>query len=333
MKSIIAAALLTAAVLAQDDNNPTCSPGPCVSPEVTALESSECQQYHVFIARGSDSGYPGHLGPLVKEICDGLEDCGYENIVYPANSSYAGPGMWCKSAYIGATAGQEQLKSYAEKCPDSKLILTGFSQGGSVALDILGGGGGPGFHCEDQQDSPPLDRNEVPGSHIVAALVFGAVVRAADQEYTVELERTLSAGQSAREFNGTQTRRPESVEAVNAYADILREYCNAKDPVCAKGGADASVDEHLNYFDLYNGDAAKWTIAKATGQDFEEEESSGGQLRGNDNIKESSKTASGTASATSMEQNATESATSGAVTFASFSWLLAALPALACVAL
>ena len=135
------AALQATAVLAW---NSTCKPGvgPCVGPEVVALETDECQKYHIFIARGSDSGYPGHQGPLVKLICDGLGgDCGYENIIYPANSSFAGDEAWCKSAHLGAVNGQRQMKEYAERCPDSKLMVTGFSQGASVALDILGGGG------------------------------------------------------------------------------------------------------------------------------------------------------------------------------------------------
>lgn len=137
-----------------------------MGPEVVALESSDCDEYHIFLARGSDSAYPGHQGNLVKLICDGLgDDCGYENIIYPANSSFAGEGMWCKSAGIGATNGQAQLRAYAEKCPESKLIVSGFSQGASVMLDILGGGGGPGFHCWDQPFNGPLSRSEVPGSN------------------------------------------------------------------------------------------------------------------------------------------------------------------------
>jgi hypothetical protein len=161
--SIAYVALQAASVLAQ---NSTCEPGPCVGPEVVAWESSECQQYHIFIARGSDSSYPGHQGPLVNLICQELDDCGYENIVYPANSSSTGPGNWCPSAHKGAVNGQQQLTDYAQRCPNSKLILTGFSQGASVVLDILGGGGGgPGFDCEWQEPNGPLDVTQLPGSN------------------------------------------------------------------------------------------------------------------------------------------------------------------------
>jgi predicted esterase len=35
---------------------------------------------------------------------------------------------------------------YAERCPNSKLILAGYSQGGQIATDILGGAGGVLFN-------------------------------------------------------------------------------------------------------------------------------------------------------------------------------------------
>jgi hypothetical protein len=143
-----------------------CGPNyPCINEETLDFETSDCQSYHIFVVRGSDSSYPGHLGELIRLTCKGLnESCGYENVIYPANSSFSGPEMWCNSAATGASNGQAQIREYAEKCPDAKLMVFGFSQGGSVALDIVGGGGGPAFECV-QADNGPLDRSEVPGSN------------------------------------------------------------------------------------------------------------------------------------------------------------------------
>lgn len=39
----------------------------------------------------------------------------------------------------------------------------GFSQGGSVVLDILGGGGGELWGCV-QEDNPRMDKSTAPGS-------------------------------------------------------------------------------------------------------------------------------------------------------------------------
>jgi len=56
------------------------------------------------------------------------------------------------------------MEDYAERCPDAKLIVLGFSQGASVGLDILGGGGGDVFECV-QEDTPAMDRQTVPGKN------------------------------------------------------------------------------------------------------------------------------------------------------------------------
>ncbi|KAF2659735.1 carbohydrate esterase family 5 protein [Lophiostoma macrostomum CBS 122681] len=231
---------------------------PC--PEVIALESSECTDYHAFLARGSDSPYPGHLGPLVKLTCDGLVGnssssdvtCGYENIIFPANSSFAGVDAWCESAGTGAKNGQQQMKDYADKCPDAHLILLGYSQGASVSLDILGGGGHQIFQCT-QDSNPAFDPSTTPGSNIVAAAVFGAAIRNSKQGYSVK---------GGKDYNGTATRSDEMLTALDQFGDagVLRDYCNFGDYVCAKGSEPSALDNHLNYFKKYNTEAAKWLI-------------------------------------------------------------------------
>lgn len=161
-----ALALIAATVLAQDRCD---APYPnvfCNTTEILQFKSQDCRPFHVFVTRGSDEPYPGRLGNLTKEICSaiGTEDCGYEDVEYPAKSTAWGVDEWCKSAAKGASSGQAQMKAYSKKCPNSKLILLGFSQGASVAQDILGGGGGQVFECE-QNANPALDASTAPGSN------------------------------------------------------------------------------------------------------------------------------------------------------------------------
>ncbi|KAF2703067.1 carbohydrate esterase family 5 protein [Pleomassaria siparia CBS 279.74] len=263
------------------------APVPCTDPTLLALQISDCQKHHIFVARGSDSGYPGHLGVLIEAVCESLEDCGYENVVYPANSSYAGVNAWCESAAIGAKHAQEQMTSYAEKCPDSKLIVMGYSQGASVVLDTLGGGGGPVFKCV-QENNPALDRTKVPGSNIVAAIVFGAAVRTAGQSYTAKGRDALKGGQ---DFNGTSPRSEEHLAGLNPYADILHDYCNFGDPICAHGSEPMDVAQHLNYFKIYTEEAAKWVVGTVQGRKMTNVQSSA--------PKSSSVSSKGTPTATS----------------------------------
>jgi acetylxylan esterase len=130
----------------------------CNTTEILAFEGYDCKQFHIFLSRGSDEPYPGRQGNISSQICSklGKDKCSFENIKYPAKSTAWGKEKWCESAAAGAANGQAQFKGYHDQCPDAKLILLGYSQGGSVAQDILGGGGGHVFECE-QASNPALD--------------------------------------------------------------------------------------------------------------------------------------------------------------------------------
>ncbi|KAI2476856.1 Cutinase domain containing protein [Pyrenophora tritici-repentis] len=135
-------------------------------PQFEHLKTDECQTYHHFIARGSTSPYPGHVIETVGKVCNALNTqenpkaCGYEDVQYAAQN---GGERWCKSAHEGAINGAEQMRNYTARCPESHLLVMGFSQGGSVMLDVLGGGGGMLWGC-DQAQNPAMDINSAPGS-------------------------------------------------------------------------------------------------------------------------------------------------------------------------
>ena len=59
--------------------------------------------------------------------------------------------------------GAAQMRNYTQRCPESHLILMGFSQGGSVAEDIIGGGGGDLWGCM-QEENPAMNISTAPGS-------------------------------------------------------------------------------------------------------------------------------------------------------------------------
>lgn len=102
------------------------------------LASTTCDDVHVFIAKGNNEPYPGRQGKLVAAICDGLQNCDYEDIQFYNPL----PAPYCDSVAEGASNGVAQITSYHEKCPNTKLVVSGYSQGGQVVGDILGGGGG-----------------------------------------------------------------------------------------------------------------------------------------------------------------------------------------------
>jgi hypothetical protein len=53
-------------------------------------------------------------------------------------------------------------------------------------------------------------------------------------------------------------RKPEDLARLNRYSSVLRDYCAAGDPVCAKGDV---IAQHLNYFELYTDEASSWVVS------------------------------------------------------------------------
>ena len=69
--------------------------------------------------RGNNEPYPGRQAALVEATCNGLSSCGYEDLLYSALFT----DEYCQSVYDGSIAGHVQMTAYAERCPNTKLIL------------------------------------------------------------------------------------------------------------------------------------------------------------------------------------------------------------------
>lgn len=239
-------------------------------PQFEHLKTSECQTWHHFLVRGSTSPKPGHVIETVGKICNTLNTaekpnaCGYEDVEYWAMN---GGDRWCRSAHEGAINGHAQMKNYTERCPDSHLILVGFSQGGSVALDILGGGGGELWGCE-QEYNPPMNRSTAPGNKVAAALAFGATRRSPNQTYT-------HGGGEA--YRGAKARSDEQLAGLQPFADdnILREYCQPRDPICAPLSENTDMSFHLSYFEKWGDETAEWVVGLARKAEGTSDQTSG----------------------------------------------------------
>lgn len=119
-----------------------------------------CKDVHIFLAKGNNEPYPGRQGKLAGAICYGLDSCDYEDIQYynPVEADY------CASVTEGAQNGLSQVTAYAARCPDAKLVLSGYSQGAQIVGDVLGGGGGVFFNNCTQPVNAALDPTTSPGN-------------------------------------------------------------------------------------------------------------------------------------------------------------------------
>ncbi|RDW80280.1 hypothetical protein BP6252_04918 [Coleophoma cylindrospora] len=204
--------------------------------------NSTCQAVHVFLARGYGEEYPGRQSVLIDAICSGLSSCDYEDILWTTSMEYG----FCDAVAEGAANGLQQITAYNLQCPDSVLVLSGYSQGAHVVGDILGGGNGTFFEGCVQKSNAGLDPSVAPGTKIAAALAFGDDRHTANQTYNVE---------SGSGNQGLFPRSAAELETLSNYSDVFRSYCVLGDPICAGGDIN---EVHWSYFDIYSDDAAAW---------------------------------------------------------------------------
>ncbi|KAI1875023.1 hypothetical protein JX265_003707 [Neoarthrinium moseri] len=214
--------------------------------EVRQATTDTCSEVHIFLAKGNNEPYPGRQSKLVAAICHGLASCDYEDI--QMNNMLE--DEYCGSIHQGATNGQSQIIAYNKRCPDAKLVVSGYSQGAHVVGDIIGGGGGTFFQDCVEPSNPNLDINSDAGKKIAAILTFGDVRHTANEPYNFE----SGAGDS-----GLYPRPASMTSNLASYSKVYRDYCVAGDPICAGG---KTVQDHLSYFDVFSDSAAEWVKGK-----------------------------------------------------------------------
>lgn len=212
------AGLLTVAIL-----------GASLSVEPQAAAAPECPDVEVIFARGTDEAEGiGQVGRAfvntLKPMLEG-RSIGTYAVEYPASFDFL-------EAAAGANDMSRRIKSRVADCPDTKLVLGGYSQGAAV-VDIVATAPIAGFGYTE-----PLPRAVVP--HVAAVVVFG--------------------NPSAR-LGQPLTRMSPDFGAKTA------DLCNKADPICSLG---RDWNSHITY--QKSGlvkTAAEWVakLVDATGAD------------------------------------------------------------------
>ncbi|KAK8042478.1 Alpha/Beta hydrolase protein, partial [Apiospora phragmitis] len=217
--------LLSASVVAQAAVVPT--PADLHTRQETG--TGKCTDVHVFLAKGNNEPYPGRQGKLVNAICKGYESCDYEDIVMQNML----PDPYCDAVHEGGANTVKQVVAYNKKCPDTKLVLSGYSRARTpweTASAVAVG-------CVEKSVEPPDPKS--------------------------------SAGKAARQLRERRERqralpRPgDQLAKLKAFSDRHRDYCVDTDSICS--GADPKnpgAKSHLTYFDNFTDEAAKWVKEK-----------------------------------------------------------------------
>ena len=92
-------------------------------------QETDCASNHIFAARGSgEPAGPGAVGDLAGLIKSDNPSTDIEAIDYPALLDVNDPTIYAFSSYMGVSAVMWQVTSYYNRCPNSKLVLLGYSQ-------------------------------------------------------------------------------------------------------------------------------------------------------------------------------------------------------------
>lgn len=211
---------------------------------VTPKLDASCADVVTFLARGNNALYhDARTSPLTDAICAKAQaqgkTCDRIDIQYDVTLG----ADYCTQIAEGARNGMAEIIGFNAKCPCSHIVVIGYSEGGQVVGDVLGGPGGCTFV------STGIDPESSAGKAIAAVTLFGDVLHTANQPYNV-----LDGADK-----GPNPRSADDLARLGRYTPVLRSYCAGGDPICA-GGND--VQQHLNYFQLYTDDASSWIINK-----------------------------------------------------------------------
>jgi hypothetical protein len=104
------------------------------APDLIERQSSGCKKIHFIFARGStEAGTMGiTVGPAMSKALStkfGAANVAAEGVQYPADIAGAFSGGTNPSGSAGAIKMTSMAKAVLEKCPNAKVILSGYSQG------------------------------------------------------------------------------------------------------------------------------------------------------------------------------------------------------------
>src|SRR5882757_2187262 len=205
--SLAAAAFLAAAAL-------------LLAPGVAPRAGASCPDVEVVFARGT--GEPPGIGLVGGALVNSLrqqtnKSIGAYGVNYPANKDFL-------AATAGANDASDHIQQMANNCPNTKLVLGGYSQGAAV-IDIVTAApiSGLGFHA-------PLPENAA--DHVAAVALFGNPSGRAGG----------LMGALSPDFEGKTI-----------------DLCNQGDPVCSGG---TQWKAHLGYVPQMTNQAASFVAGK-----------------------------------------------------------------------
>ncbi|KAI0064294.1 putative acetyl xylan esterase [Artomyces pyxidatus] len=209
------------------------------------LALAQCPQVHIFGARETTAppGY-GSSSTVVNDLLAFYPGSTSESINYPAcgGQSTCGDVSYANSVIAGVQAVASQVNTFNQQCPNTVLVLVGYSQGGQIFDDAYCGGG----DTNEGLSSTAIPISSAALSKIAAAIFMGDPRHIPGLTYNVG---TCQASGFAPRPTGFQC----------PYAANIQSYCDSSDPYCCNGNNAAT---HQGYGAEYGAQASQFVEAK-----------------------------------------------------------------------
>ncbi|TDZ28940.1 Acetylxylan esterase 2 [Colletotrichum spinosum] len=194
----------------------------CLVPLVLAQQQA-CAPVNIIVARGSlEAQGAGLLGNIANKSAAQIPGAVVTPLIYPAQLDPYPP-----SVSAGVANMTNLLNQQIQACPQTKIVLMGYSQGAQVSLDTLcGTADGPNFNATQAQ-APTI------GMKIAAIVTFGDPTSIANQ--------TFQRGTAKKD--GIFPRRDFS--SCSGLTSRIASFCDETDLFCASG---QNLTVHLSYF-------------------------------------------------------------------------------------
>ena len=196
---------------------------PAVAPVAHAFD---CPDAEVIFARGTNE--PAGLGRVGDALVDSLRQQTGLNIL-PYGVNYAASKLQLHGG-DGANDTIDRVKKSVETCPNTKIVLGGYSQGASV-MDIVAG---------------------VP----IGGISWGNTL---PPQYANNIAAVVTFGDVADRAGGTLPAQSKLLGAKAA------DYCNPNDPICHAGSGNEWSGHTEGYVPVYTTQAAAFIAPKLMG--------------------------------------------------------------------
>ncbi|PNS20946.1 hypothetical protein CAC42_2877 [Sphaceloma murrayae] len=223
--------------------------GVAMASPVELEQRQSCPKIHIFGARETTAppGY-GTAGVVVNLVLNAYPGSTAEAINYPACGGQAscGGASYAQSALTGTNTIASVINAYNAKCPNTQLVVVGYSQGGQISDNSICGG--PDQNIGWTNTGVPINTKAL--AQIKAAIFMG------DPRYIAGLPYNV----------GTCTQqgfapRPAGFKCAAAQAAKIKSYCDSADPYCCKGSDQAT---HQGYGTKYGQQALAFIKTKLT---------------------------------------------------------------------